>query len=86
MEQTWLIALVTLTTMEYFPAVASLPNLPPGQLQEQVFQVGRAVQRPQVAMLAQRLQQGLRVLGVEEHRLAADLHARGRCGNSAQQR
>ena len=28
-------------------------------------------------MLAQRLQQGLGVLRVEEHRLAADLHARG---------
>lgn len=37
MEQTWLIALVTLTTMEYFPAVASLPNLPPGQLEEQIL-------------------------------------------------
>src|SRR3989344_3296052 len=56
---------------------ALFPDLPPRELEEQILQIRRPVQRAQVAMLPQRLQQRLRVLGVVKHRLTADLHARG---------
>src|SRR3989344_3330054 len=56
---------------------ALFPDLPPRELEEQILQIRRPVQRAQGAMLPQRLQQRLRVLGVVKHRLTADLHARG---------
>ena len=54
-----------------------LTNLAAGELEEQVLEIGRAVQGAQLGMVGQGSEQGAGVLGVEEHGLAADLDARG---------
>ena len=53
-----------------------LADLPTRQFQEQVFEVGRAVQGAQLVVFAQRQQQGLRLGRVEEHRFTAHLDPR----------
>ena len=56
---------------------AIFANLATGEFQEQVFEVGGAVQGAQRVLVGQRGQDGLGLRRVEEHGLAADLHARG---------
>src|SRR6218665_2447871 len=60
-----------------------LPDLASCQFEEKVLQIGGPMQGVQVGLLTQRVQQRGGMVGVEKHRLAAYLHARGQGAQGA---